>query len=261
MNRTLQRVLATGTAAVVLAASVGAGATLAAPAPSDPTAAAPPAVTGADRCASAREAAREEATVANLQAVGRCEIDRRLDTVAKLQKAVDGSKALTDAHEADLDGILASTMSGLTALRAEIVAATTEEALRAQIRRIFEDFRVYVLVSRQVRLVIGDDLVAAGVAKAEAGAERVEAAIKAAATAGKDTAASQAHLDAMRKAIEAAVVAVDGDAEDVLDETPARWNDDEAKPVLDAARASLKEARTQLKTAVREARSALADLR
>jgi len=261
MSRTLQRVLATSTAAVVLAASLGAGAALAAPAPSSPAAAVPPAVTGADRCASAREAAREKPTVANLQAVGRCEIDRRLDTLAKLQKAVDGSKALTDAHEAALEEILSGTTNGLNGVRAEIDGDTTVAALREDVRRIFEDFRVYVLVSRQVRLVIGDDLVAVGVAKAEAGAERVAAAIKAAETAGKDTAASQAHLDAMRNAIQAAVAAVDGDAEDVLAETPARWNDDEAKPVLDDARASVAKARASLRTAVREARSALADLR
>lgn len=261
MNRTLQRVLATGTAAVVLAASVGAGAALAAPAPSDPAAAAPPAVTGADRCASAREAARDDPTVANLQAVGRCEIDRRLDTLAKLQKAVDGSKALSDAHEAALDRILASTTSGLTALRADIDAATTEAALREQIRRIFEDFRVYVLVSRQVRLLVADDVVFAAANRADSAADRVEQAIEAAEAAGRDVGDARDHLAAMTAAIGAARVAVDGDASAVLALTPDEWNAGDAKPILDEARSSVAKARASLRTAVREARSALADLR
>ena len=261
MSRTLQRVLATGSAAVVLAASVGAGAALAAPASFDPAAAAPPAVADADRCASAREAAREEPTVANLQAVGRCEIDRRLDTLAKLQKVVDASKALTDAHEAALDGILVSTTSGLTKLRAEIDATTTVEGLREAIRRIFEDFRVYVLVSRQVRLVVADDVVLAAANRAETAASRVEQAIKAAEAAGRDVAAARAHLAAMKAAIDGAKLAVEGDASAVLDLTPVAWNAGGAKPILDDARSSVAKARASLRTAVREARSALADLR
>ena len=264
MNRTIQRLVATGTTALLLAATVGAGAVLAAPASSDPTPAAPAAPAaraGADRCAAQWDAARDEPTVENLQAVGRCEIDRRLETLEKLQKAVDASRALTDAHETSLEGILASTTDGVTALRAEIDAATTEEALRGEIRRIFEDFRVYALVARQVWLVTADDTVVAAAARLTDVAGRLEAAIDAAEAAGRDVGDARSHLAAMTAAISAAQAAVGGDAAAVLALTPAGWNAGDAKPVLDAARSSITEARSSLRTAVREARAGFRDLR
>ena len=69
-------------------------------------------------------AAKAEPTVANLQAVGRCEIDRRLETLERLQPA-STTRALTDAHEAALEAILARSAAGLRALRAEIDGDTT----------------------------------------------------------------------------------------------------------------------------------------
>lgn len=261
MNDTIQRLVATTTTALLLVATVGAGTVLATPAVLAATVAPDPERASSGRCAAQWDAARGEPTVARLQAVGRCEIDRRLDTLEKLQQAVDTSKALTDAHEAALEAVIGSTRSGLTALRVEIDAATTVPALREDLRRIAEEFRVYVLVGRQVRLVIGDDTVAAAVTKAEASAARVRAAVDAAETAGKDVAASRAHLATMTKAIAAAAKAVEGDATAVLAQTPARWNAGDAKPVLDAARASIREARSSLRIALREGRSAMADLR
>jgi hypothetical protein len=105
--------------------------------------------------------------------VGRCEIDRRLETLTKLQSVVDASTALADAHEAALDNILSSTSAGLRALRTEIDGDTTVEAVREDIRRIFEDFRVYALVARQVWLVKAADTVVVTVARFATTAENL----------------------------------------------------------------------------------------
>lgn len=261
MNRTIPRLAATAATALLLAATVGAGAVLAAPAASVPTPAAPAVRAGADRCAAQWDAVRTDPTVEELQALGRCEIDRRLDSLGRLQAAVDRSQALTDAHETSLEGILASTTTGLQALRAEIDAATTVDGAREDVRRIAEDFRVYVLVSRQVSLVIAADVVAAGVVRVEAAADRLEDAIEATREAGRNVGDAPSHLAAIRREANAAARAVEGDVAEVLALTPAAWNAGDAKPVLDAARASVREAREALRAAVREARAGFRDVR
>jgi hypothetical protein len=193
--------------------------------------------------------------------VGFCEIDRRLATLQRLGRLVDDADVLTDAHVSALNSILDGATTGLTALRAEIAGDTTLADLRVDIKRIYTDFRVYVLDARQVLLVRGDDRVGAAAVRLDEAVTKVEAAIARAEAAGKDVTEAQNHLDAMKAAIAAARDAVAGDADAVLAQTPAAWNAGTAKPILDAARASISTAQSDLKTAVREAKAALAALR
>lgn len=259
MHRTIHHLGRAAALNLLLVACVGAGTVAAAPAPTASGPDAAPAASG--RCLEAWTAAHDTPTVDELRELGFCEIDRRLETLEKLQAAIDRAQALTDDHEAALEKIITATTAGLRDLRAEIAADTALAELRDDLRRVVTDFRVYVLVARQVWLVIGDDRAAAGVAKAATAAGRVEEAVAAAEAAGKDTAASRAHVAALTSAITAAKAAIEGDAAAVLAQTPTGWNAGQAKPILDAARSSLTDARAQLKTAVREARSAIADLR
>lgn len=212
-------------------------------------------------CAREWRAAKEEPTVEHLQAVGLCEIDRRLVTIERLQAGVDGARALTDAHEAALEAILDRSAAGLRALRAEIEGDTTVPELRADIKRIFEDYRIYALVTRQVQLVRAADTVDAATNRLTDAAGRLAEAIETAAANGKDVTEALAHLGAMNAAIDAAGAEVAGDADAVLVLTPADWNAGTAKPILDAARASIVAARADLKTAMAEARAVLAALR
>lgn len=261
MHRTIHRLAAAGALSLLLAAAVGAGSAVAGPVPDTARGGDQPLTVASGRCAAAWEAARTDPTIEVLQALGRCEVDRRLDDLGRLQAAVDRSQALTDAHETSLERILASATTGLQALRAEIDAATTVDGAREDVRRIAEDFRVYVLVSRQVSLVIADDVVAAGVGRAKAAADRLEDAIEAAREAGRNVGDAPSHLAAIRREGAAAARAVEGDAAAVLALTPAAWNAGDAKPVLDAARASVREARESLRTAIREARAGFRDVR
>lgn len=259
----LRRPVALATTGLLLVATLGAGTALAAPpaAASDDLAASADARLGIGRCAPLWLTARAEPTVDNLEAVGLCEIDRRLETVANLQSVVDNSAVLTDAHERALDEILSSTAEGLRALRAEIEADTTVEQLKADIKSIFEDYRVYALVARQVWLVVADDTVDATADGFDTAADRLEAAIDAAEAAGKDVGDAREHLAAMIRHVEAARDEVDGDAEAVLALTPADWNAGDAQPVLREARQSIADARGHLRSALQEARGILADIK
>jgi hypothetical protein len=250
---------------LLLAAVVGVTPVLAAAAPPAAVGANPPGQTeelnARRHCSREWLAAKAEPTVEHLRAVGFCEIDRRLATIERLQKGVDDARVLTDAHELALEAILDRSAAGLRALRAEIEADTTVPELRADIKRIFEDFRIYALVTRQVWLVRGDDGVDAAANRLTQAAARLAGAIETAASNGKDVTEARAHLGAMNAAIDAARAGVAGDASAVLVLTPADWNAGTAKPVLDAARASIVAARADLKTATTEARAVLAALR
>lgn len=213
------------------------------------------------RCAADWLKAKADPTVANFQAAGYCEVDRRLDTISQLRTLVNEAGALTDAHQATLTGILDSSAGGLTALRAQIGADTTVMSVRTDIRKVYMDYRIYVLVARQVNLVRGDDRVGVAADRLTDAAGNLTRAIAQAQANGKDVTAAQADLDAMNAAIAKARSEISGDADAVLAQTPASWNAGTAKPVLDAARASISAARTDLKTALTEARAVLAALR
>ena len=216
---------------------------------------------GAARCAADRLAARANPTVANLQALGYCEIDRRLATIDRLASAVDQGGVLTDDHAAALKTILRNSRTGLAELRGKIAGETTVAAVKEDIRHIFTDYRIYALVTRQVVLVRADDRVGAAVVRLNKAAGRVSDAIARAQSNGKDVTAAQGHLIAMKAAISAATDQVSGDAANVLAQTPATWNAGTAKPVLDAARASVSAAQADLRTAVADGKAALAALR
>lgn len=216
---------------------------------------------GTARCAAARLAARANPTVANFQAVGYCEIDRRLATIDRLGTAVDQAGVLTDDHAAALKSILRNSRAGLAELRGKIAGETTVAAVKEDIGHIFTGYRIYALVARQVNLVRADDRVAAAVARLNTAAGRVADAIARAQSNGKDVTVAKGHLDAMKAAITKAGDEVAGDAANVLAQTPAGWNAGTAKPVLDAARASVSAAQADLRTAVGEGKAALAALR
>lgn len=216
---------------------------------------------GIARCASAWLTARADPTVPNFQAVGFCEIDRRLATIDRLAGLVDEAGALTDGHKASLTEILRGDKAGLTALRTQIAADTTVAALKIDIKKIYTDYRIYVLVARQVVLVRGDDRVGVAAGRLTDASGKVADAIARAEAEGKDVTKAQGHLDAMIAAIGKAGDEVAGDADAVLAQTPASWNAGTAKPILDAARASISAAQTDLRTALSEARAALAALR
>ncbi|MEW5991237.1 MAG: hypothetical protein AB1736_07840 [Chloroflexota bacterium] len=212
------------------------------------------------RCARAWYEAAANPTVESYKVVGLCEIDRRLATIDRLENAIETSRALTDDHQAALQRILDNAAAGLRALRAEIEADTTLAELREDINSIFEDFRIYVLVVRQVWLVMAADTVDVAGAKLEETAADLAVLIERAEAAGQDVTEALAHLEAMEAAIAEALGGVDGVAADVLPLTPADWNDGTAGPILREARQAIAEARADLRTAMAEARQVIAAL-
>jgi len=268
MNRTISRLahltrLAGPLTGVLLAVAVAATPALAASRPATQAAgsmAQADSLTGRHRCAEAWRAAVADPTLANYQKVGFCEIDRRLATIERLGNAIEGSRPLTDEHQAALQAILDGSAAGLRALRAEIEADTTLPELREDIGNIFEDYRIYVLVVRQVWLVVAADTVDAAGAKLDETAADLAVLIERAEAGGQDVTEAKAHLAAMEAAIAEALAGVGGVADDVLPLTPADWNDGTAGPILRESRQAIVDAMADLRTALAEARQVIAAL-
>jgi hypothetical protein len=216
---------------------------------------------GSTVCSAQAAAARSGGTVAAFRAFGDCEVDRRLTTLGQLTAAINASLALTAADKSALTAEIGPTSSGLTSLKATIDSAVSVVVLRVRIVEIATQFRVYDLVAPQVYLSNAADGVGAVAAQFGKISTELAGRISAARSAGKDTTAAQAALDATNSAIASAIASASPLPGKLLALTPAQFNAGTAGPVLRSARASIVSARDQLKSAVADARAVLADLR
>ena len=215
--------------------------------------AASPAVAGGPAgkgvCATQAGAARAGVSIATLRAFGDCEIARRFATLDKLSGRISSSKVLTGPDAAALSSEVSSTRTGLTSLKAQIDAETSPAALKAEVRKVATDYRVYVLVVPQVNLVSAADGVKAAKAVFDNVSTNLTARIAAAKAAGKDTTAAQAALDAMNAAVAQAVGLAQPLPGALLPLTPAQYNGGTAGPVIKSSRTALINARGLLKAA------------
>jgi hypothetical protein len=215
---------------------------------------------GARPCRSEAIAAKGS-DVGKLRALGDCEIDRRLDTITKLQVRVANADSLTAADRAALQSQLAADTSGLTALRAQIDGESNVDALRADFKKIATDFRVYLLMAPKAGEVISADNQLAAVGRLGTQITKLQARIDAAKAAGKDVTGAQAALDAMNAKVAQVSPLVAGIPAAVLPLTPAQYNAGTAKPILVGSRTSIQSGRGLLAGARADARACLAALK
>jgi hypothetical protein len=216
---------------------------------------------GSNACSMQAAAARSAGTIAALRTFGDCEVGRRMTTLGQLTAFIDASRALTAADKTTLAAQLGATSSGLAALEAEIDAGVSVAVLKARVVEIATQFRVYDVVAPQVYLTNAADGVAAVAAQFENISTELAGRISTAKSAGKDTTAAEAALEAMKVAIATAATSASPLPARLLALTPAQFNAGTAGPELGSARASILSARDQLKSAVADARAVLADLR
>jgi hypothetical protein len=219
-------------------------------------------VTLSGPCAIQREAVREHPNdVADLKALGDCEIARRFVTLDVLDTAISTSPYLTSAHRTTLDGMVSTTRHGLTSLRATIDADTTATGLHADLPRIATDYRVYLLLAPQVNLTRVADAQVAAVGRLDQLATRLQSWIDLAKSHGKDVSQAQADLDAMQGNAADAQAAASPVPGQILPLTPADWNSGTAGPILTSARHSLRSAHDDLAAARADAAACVAALK
>jgi hypothetical protein len=166
-------------------------------------------------------------------------IDKRFATLDQLDAKVTGADRLSDGQEAALHATIGSTRDGLTGLRAEIEGDTDATELRTDCTRIVEDYRVYVLLAPQVRLVTAADSAQSVVATVDSTVPKLQAAIDEAAANGDDVTEATRLLGAVTKSNAEADALSDGVLAAVSPLTPADYNAGTAAPVLRDARADM----------------------
>ncbi len=225
-----------------------------------------PLVPEASTAAATRHCVAETATakdngVGNLRKLGDCEIDRRLDTITKLQSRVADAAGLTAGDRDALRSQLTADTSGLTALRAAIDGETDVQALKADLKKIATDFRIYLLMVPKVADVIAAENELAAVARLGTQATKLQARIDADKAAGKDVSGAQADLSAMTAKVAQVSPLVAGIPAAVLPLTPTQYNAGTAKPILVSSRTSIKSGRGLLAGARADARACVAALK
>jgi hypothetical protein len=186
-------------------------------------------------------------------------ITERFGELDKLSARVSTAKALTADHKATVGGILGTSKSGLTDLKAKIDADTDAATLKADCGQITAGFRIYALRAPQVRLALAGDRQATVLAKGGTIVPKLEAAIQKAATNGKDVTDANAKLDDLKAKLADATGLLNGLVDNELTVTPDQWNANHG--VLSGAMQSLKTSQADLKTALADAKAIIADLK
>jgi hypothetical protein len=182
------------------------------------------------------------------------QIDRREKALSAEQRRVQNAKFLGSAHRKALEAITNKTSSGLSALADAIRAEADFDELRAECRRIVEDYRVFALVRPRTRLVLASDRELAAVAKLNGLADRIQSGIEKAKAKGRDTAPAEANLTTARTAAASVSSHAGGVYAAVIDLKASDYNAN--NNVLDAGRAEVRAARDSLRQAVAAARDA-----
>jgi hypothetical protein len=186
-------------------------------------------------------------------------IDGRLETLRALNVAIGGATHLSSAHKSSLQGIVDNDQSGLGALKTKVAGETTTTALKADATSMVDDYRIYVLATPQVHLVIAADLETTAGTELSQAADKLATAIDTAKKAGKDTIKAEADLADMRAQISASGTALSGKADAILAVKPgpdANAIHASVTPVRNAVHSS----RGDLKKATQDAKAVKTDL-
>lgn len=239
--KTLTRLGVAGTATAVLAAGI-----------------ALPAQAQSSTAPAARTASGSGAGLNAVKALATARIDGRLETLRALQLAVNNARHLTGADRSTLSGLLASDISGLTALRGKVSGESAASAVRDDETAMVDQYRVYMLVVPKVHLTNAFDIEASAVAALQKAHDALAARL--AKRPGGVTSAEQAQLADLETQLHNAQQAESGQVATLLAIQPgadANAIHSALSPLVSAA----KSARKDLKQARDDAKQLRADLK
>lgn len=179
-------------------------------------------------------------------------IEKRLDTIERVTEALVDAEHLTDEHERRLLDELSLSAIGLTELSREIEATETIAEIWELIPKIFEDYRIYVVMVPKAHLVVVADSIAAVGDRVELVEGSLEDAIDRLKEAGFDTSEAEEALAVMTESLRQAGVLAGAVPDTVLTVEPSDWPDP-AQGILEGAHSDLRSARSQIESAIRSA--------
>jgi hypothetical protein len=187
-------------------------------------------------------------------------IDLRLAALVRLDRRVDRAEHLTDENRDTLSALIDADVAGLTELRGKVAEATTREELRADVRSMMHDHRIFVLVLPRVRLTLVADRELAAIDRLGEVHDNLAELIEKAEADGRDTGNAAVQLDAMQAQLAAAAANVSGQVDRLLAIQPGP-DGPAIRSAVDEVRESLRAARQDLRDAIAIARRIRAMLR
>ncbi len=206
-----------------------------------------PAVASAQEADPATDASPEH-SIEGVKARAQAAVDRRLDTLATLERRVINHEFMTTVHKATLTADYADAVAGLITLNREIQNAETAVELRELVPLIASDFRVYLVIVPKSHQVGASDRVGHVVSRFEDAADAIADAIERAEAAGYDMTEASRWLVSARDEIGEAKRTGVPVANDVIDLDASDW-EEPAKSMLEQGRRRLDNARVDLRQA------------
>lgn len=184
------------------------------------------------------------------------EIARRIANLNALLSRVGQMKNISSTELASLQASINAQISALNTLKVKIDADTDLVTVKTDLQSITKDYRIYMVVLPQSRIVAAADRVETIVSDMQALAPKLQARITAAAAAGHDmTAANAAYTDMNLKVSDANVQATAA-ASEVANLQP----DNGVASVQASNKAAINDAQAKLKVATNDLKAARADV-
>jgi hypothetical protein len=173
-----------------------------------------------------------------------------------LSTKVSAAKHISVSEKSSIQATISGEVSSLQGLQARIDADTVGADLKTDAESITKDFRIYMLVIPQGRIVAASDRVDTIVGLMQQFAPKLQARITAAQTAGKNvTVAQNAYADMIAKVADAQTQA------NAAVSSTASLQPDQGNASVEASnKTSLKAAEAKLKTAEQDLKAARADV-
>jgi|SRR5581483_1835308 len=135
----------------------------------------------------AKAASRASDKLAKFKEAANKFIDQRIAEINKEINLVNSAKRLTESDKADLIADLNAAKTGLTNLKATIAARTDAETAKLDIKKIFEDYKIFAVLGPKIEGLTAAAKMSYQVDKLATAAGKIRSLIDRAKAAGKDT--------------------------------------------------------------------------
>lgn len=182
--------------------------------------------------------------------------------IKALNVAINRVSKATKISDADRNSLVADlqvNISGLNSLKTKIDAETDLDMLESEVKSIFIDFRIFMVVLPRDKGLLAVARFNAAVSKLESASSKLESTINEFKQAGKDTSEVEGELNVLKSDLAEAKSNINQAKSTFSSMTPER--DDEAKSMVKSGIASLKAARDNLKDAGSQARKIISWLK
>lgn len=171
-------------------------------------------------------------------------INGRINSLNNLLTKIQSTKNISDADKAMIASTTQNEIATMTALKSKIDADTSTTTIRADLKSITADYRVYALVEPQIRILAAADKINQISSLMTATESKLQTRITALQSAGKDVTS----LNSMISDMTAKITDAGTQASAAVSKTATLVPDQGNKTIADANLAALKIARADIKT-------------